>query len=219
MSIECRNLTKAYKKRRILSDLSLSMNEPGVLCVLGPNGSGKTTLLRIMAGLEAADSGQITYFGKTFNRGEIRSVGVCFASLSPVMLNRSVAENLAYPMLLRHHPKSEVDRLVRYHLDYLGLSRLKDQNAMRLSAGEKQKLSLGRALIAAPRILLLDEPTASIDVETQSEIESLLLCAVTEKHCHIVLATHQAEQAARLGGNVLELKMEVKHENVSGSNP
>jgi len=198
MSIECRELTKSYRRRRILDKLSFAMHAPGILAVLGPNGSGKTTLLRLLAGLERPDQGQILVAGKPFSRRDIRSAGVCYSSLPPVMLNRSVRENLAYPL-----------RQVDHHLERLGLTELSSQHATRLSAGEKQKLSLGRALIGKPRILLLDEPTASIDTKTLEDLEKLLMHVVAEHACHIIMATHQAEQAVRLGADVLRLEKEV----------
>lgn len=205
MSVECVNLCKSYHRRTVLRNLGFSMREPGVLAVLGPNGSGKTTLLRLLAGLETPDSGRIEVFGKPFTRKDIRAAGVCYAGLVPVMLNRSVRENLAYPLQLRKWAEPALCRQVDRHLECLGLAALSDQSAIRLSSGEKQKLALGRALIGTPRVLLLDEPTASIDADTQGDIEALLTQAVAEQGCHIILATHQAGQADRLGAAVLQL--------------
>lgn len=206
MSINCSGLQKSFQKRQIIVSVDLAVDRPSITCLVGHNGCGKTTLLKIMAGLQSQDQGTVAYFGQLLKRSAIRTLGITYASAQPIILNRTVAENLSYPLGIRGCEKYIIKERVDYYLDVLNLTAFRDRNALSLSAGEKQKLSLGRALILNPKVLLLDEPTANIDNKTLFEIESLLQQYVTEEKGYVVMATHDLEQAQRVGDTIYEMK-------------
>ena len=127
-----------------------------------------------------------------------------FVFQSPVMLRRSVFENLTYPLMLKKTPKAEINRLAAEWISKISLKEVMHVSATRLSGGEKQKLALARALITKPEMLFLDEPTASLDGKTTIEIEKLLRnCA--ENGITIMMSTHDIGQAKRLAKNILFL--------------
>ena len=206
MSINCSGLQKSFQKRQIIASIDLAVDRPSITCLVGHNGCGKTTLLKIMAGLQSQDHGTVTYFGQPLKRSAIRTLGITYASAQPIILNRSVSENLAYPLEIRGCEENIIAQRVAYYLDTLSLAAFRDRNALSLSVGEKQKLSLGRALILGPKVLLLDEPTANIDNKTLYEIESLLQKYVAEEKGFVVMATHDLEQAQRVGDTIYEMK-------------
>lgn len=205
MSIDCVSIEKSFQKRQILDHISFTISQPSIGCLVGHNGSGKTTLLKIMAGLDGASNGDVFYFGEKLKRKHLREVGIVYASAQPVILNRSVYENLAYPLKIRHLGEADIQKLVSEMLLQLGLETFTDRNALSLSVGEKQKLSLGRALIAKPKILLLDEPTANIDTQTMFDIEAMLLNYIRDTQGFILMATHDLQQAERVGSKIFKI--------------
>jgi tungstate transport system ATP-binding protein len=127
-----------------------------------------------------------------------------FVFQNPVMLRRSVVENLTYPLTLCKTPKAEINRLADEWLSKISLKEVIHVAATRLSGGEKQKLALARALITKPEMLFLDEPTASLDGKTTLEIEKLLQNSA-ENGTTIMMSTHDIGQAKRLAKNILFL--------------
>lgn len=166
---------------------------PGeVLAVLGPSGSGKTTLLRLLAGLLPPEEGQV--------EGGFR----VYLPQSPLLLRRSVLENAAFGLRLHGVPKGEAHRRARAMLERVGLGPRAHQAAHTLSGGEAVRLALARTLLVDPEVLLLDEPTASLDPSHVARVEDLLREAAREGR-GVVLATHDLFQARRLAGRVLFL--------------
>lgn len=195
MSIECRAVSKAYTHRWLFNDLNIVFPSGICNCIMGENGSGKTTLLRILAGLAKANS------------GEVIMAGTCtYAASNPYMMRGSAAYNIGYPLTLRRQGGRLDTDLVDGMLDRLGLSERKDQEACTLSAGEKQKVALGRALIWNPDILILDEPTANIDSGMIVNIENLLLDYVKNPNHTLIMVSHDSGQAQRLSGMLWVLK-------------
>ena len=119
-----------------------------------------------------------------------------FVFQTPIMLRRSVVENLTYPLLLRKVSNSKAHRLATEWVEKIGLKEIMHISATRLSGGEKQKLALARALITEPEMLFLDEPSASLDGKTTVEIENLLQ-SCTKNGTTIMMSTHDIGQAKR----------------------
>ena len=195
------HLNAARVQRRgkpILGPVSLDLKAEGVTIVLGPNGSGKTTLLKIMHGVERLSSGEMVWSVDEETARESQA----YVFQTPVMLRRTVAQNLAYPLQLAKTPRDEIERRVTNWAQRIGLAEALERPAPRLSGGEKQKLALGRALIRDPSVLFLDEPCANLDGRATREIEALL----QDAHAHgtrIIMATHDLGQARRLASDVL----------------
>ncbi|HET7483420.1 MAG TPA: ABC transporter ATP-binding protein [Actinomycetota bacterium] len=179
-------------------DVTLEVRDETV-AVVGPSGAGKTTLLRAIAGLDRGAVGRVVYDGNVWldpQRGifvapEDRTVGYVFQdpTLFPHM---SVRDNVAFGA------RSGVDPL----LDRLGIGTLADADPVALSGGEAQRVALARALAREPGVLLLDEPTASLDVATRREVTAVIAHALAERKRPAVLVTHDFEEAATLGDRV-----------------
>lgn len=183
------------KGKVVLGPTDLELHPDGPTIVLGPNGSGKTTLLRVMHGIERVTSGAVRWQHDDTSRH-------AFVFQSPIVLRRSVAENLAYPLRLHRTPKAEITSAVEHWLDRIGLTNLRDSPALRLSGGERQKLAIARALIRKPDVLFLDEPSANLDGHATRAIEALLRDTAASG-TQIVMATHDMGQARRLARHVV----------------
>ena len=186
--------------RPILERISVSIDPGAPTLVVGPNGAGKSTLLRLCMGLAVPTEGRITWGGRT----EVKPVRRAFVFQRPVMLRRTAAANLSYSLaqagVARGQRPARVERL----LEQVGLSELADRPARRLSGGEQQRLALARALARDPDLLLLDEPTASLDPAATRSVEEIVRLAA-QSGIKVVMASHDLGQVRRLAGNVIFL--------------
>lgn len=195
MSIECRAISKAFKHKTLFQDFSGTFSQGVCNCIVGENGVGKTTLLKIISGILKPDTGLI-----------IRTGTCTYAGSNPYMLRGTVKENIAYPLMLKRQQGRSDMNAVQSMIEQLGLTALKDQEAKTLSAGEKQKVALGRALVWEPEILLLDEPTANIDSSMVEMIEGYLRTYLEKKDRTLVVVSHDQDQVRRLSGVLWEIK-------------
>lgn len=188
----------------ILHDVSMTITAGRPTAFVGPNGSGKTTLLRILMGLSSPEDGRRIASGRILRGGREDSPPDLRAIVfqRPVMLRRSVAANLAFALAAAGLPAD--DHAVRTLLDRVGLSHLAERPARQLSSGEQQRLAIARALAREPALLLLDEPTASLDPAATANVEAIVT-DVAEQGVKVVIATHDLGQARRLAGDVVLL--------------
>ena len=184
----------------LLRDVSVSLAAGLPTVLIGPNGAGKTTLLRVAMGLLRPTSGAVRHGGHTGPEPIRRG----FVSQRPVMLRRSVADNLRYALSTAGIARERRTVRVRELLDLVGLGALGERPAPRLSAGERQRLALARALAREPAVLFLDEPTASLDPAATLAIEELVR-GVAARGVKIVMTTHDLGEAGRLAGEVILL--------------
>ncbi len=182
----------------ILDDLSLSIKPGAPTLIVGPNGSGKTSLLRLLMGLAAPTIGRVSWGGRT----ESKPVRRAFLFQRPVMLRRTAAANVAYALAQAGMPRNERAARVASLLERVGLFDLAQRPARKLSGGEQQRLALARALARDPEILLLDEPTASLDPAATRAVEQIVLMAA-QSGIKIVMASHDLGQVRRLAGEVM----------------
>lgn len=186
--------------RCILEIASLAISNGAPTAIVGPNGAGKTTLLRIGMGLLAPSAGRVTWGG----RQHVAPIRRAFLFQRPVMLMRSAASNIDYALASVKMPRADRKRKTLELLTLVGLSGFEDRPARRLSSGEQQRLALARCLARDPEILLLDEPTASLDPAAAKSVEDVLR-AVASRGVKIVLSTHDLGTARRLAGDVILL--------------
>jgi len=179
---------------QILADVTLALADGAPTLLLGPNGAGKTTLLKVAMGLVEPTRGGL--LPQADGRGKRRAI----VFQRPVMLRRTVAANIAFALDAAGRPSSsaEIARL----LGIVGLAHLVERPARRLSGGEQQRLALARALARDPELLLLDEPTASLD-PAQTKVVEDIIRHVAGTGVKIVMATHDIGQARRLAGDVV----------------
>jgi tungstate transport system ATP-binding protein len=181
----------------VLADISLALPGRGITAIMGPNGAGKSQLLQVAHGLTRPDAGSATWNHRPATE---MTATQALVFQKPVLLRRSVAANLAFVLRARRRDP----RLIAPLLDLVGLADKARQPARALSGGEAQRLAMARALALEPRVLLLDEPTASLDPASAQMIERLTLQA-RDRGTKVVLVTHDIAQARRLADDVVFL--------------
>ncbi|MES2749814.1 MAG: ATP-binding cassette domain-containing protein [Pseudomonadota bacterium] len=182
----------------ILDCLSLTITSGAPTLVVGPNGAGKSTLLRLCMGLTTPTDGRITWGG----RADVKPTRRAFVFQRPVMLRRTAAANITYGLTHAGYPRAKLAARTAELLERVGLSDLATRSARRLSGGEQQRLALARALARDPELLLLDEPTASLDPAATRSVEEIVRAAA-QSGIKIVMASHDLGQVRRLAGDVV----------------
>ena len=180
-----------------ITGIELALEAEGRTVVLGANGAGKSVLLRVLHGLVAPTAGFVSWGGST---DQPASQAMVFQR--PVMLRRSALENVAYGLAVRGFAREERRRRAREAIERVGLSHLSQRQGRVLSAGEQQRLALARAWALHPRVLFLDEPTASLDPAAAAAVERI----VGEIHAGgtaIVMTTHHLGLARRVADEVV----------------
>ena len=202
MPLELRRLSYEANGKRVIDRVDLTVDEPGITVIMGPNGAGKSVLMRLMHGLLLPTGGEVLWGGTRMSRELARRQAMVFQK--PVLLRRSAAANIGYALGLRGVARG--DRAVRVGdaLKLAGLQTRASAPARVLSGGEQQRLCLARALSLEPDILLLDEPTASLDPASTLSIEELLIDA-QRRGIKIIVVTHDVGQARRLAREILFL--------------
>ena len=202
LPLELRRLSYEANGKRVIDRVDLTVDEPGITVIMGPNGAGKSVLMRLMHGLLLPTGGEVLWGGTRMSRELARRQAMVFQK--PVLLRRSAAANIGYALGLRGVARG--DRAVRVGdaLKLAGLQTRASAPARVLSGGEQQRLCLARALSLEPDILLLDEPTASLDPASTLSIEELLIDA-QRRGIKIIVVTHDVGQARRLAREILFL--------------
>jgi tungstate transport system ATP-binding protein len=212
MGIKLENIKKIYNGKTVLNVKNLTIKENIITGILGPNGSGKTTMMKIIADLLEPESGRIIYNGQYFNK--IKD-NLTYVSHNSYLFNDTVYENIAAPLKFREKENSYIEKRVKELIKMFKIGYLKDKNALNLSGGEKQKVSLARALSFNPEILIIDEPTANIDPNFIKLIESTLK-SINEKYkTTILIVTHNTAQSFRLCDEIVFMKdgCVIEHKN------
>ena len=181
----------------LLDGVTMRLTPGAPTVLIGPNGAGKTTLLRIVMGLIAPSRGRATWAGREHVAPDRRAI----VFQRPAMLRRSAAGNIRYALAAAAAPRAKRTERITELLALVGLSGLERRPARRLSGGEQQRLALARALAREPDLLLLDEPTASLDPAATKAIEDIV-SAVAARGVKVVMSTHDLGQARRVGGDV-----------------
>jgi tungstate transport system ATP-binding protein len=185
--------------KRLVDDIDLDIVGGGITVVMGPNGAGKTLLLRLLHGLIDPTAGEVRWGGRRLDEALRKRQAMVFQR--PVLLRRSVAANVAFALRLRGSATAaRCEALLRH----VGLGELARRPARLLSVGEQQRLALARALAVEPEVLLLDEPTASLDPASTAAIEGIIRAAHL-RGVKIILVTHDLGQAQRLADEVVFL--------------
>jgi putative ABC transport system ATP-binding protein len=186
----------------VLKDLSLTIEAGTSNGVTGPSGSGKSTLLMVLAGLESLDAGQLVIAGEALHtasedrlaafRG--RNIGIVFQSFH-LIPNMTAIENVAVPLELAG--SRDAFAIAQRELEAVGLGARLHHYPGQLSGGEQQRVAIARALAPSPKLLIADEPTGNLDVETGRQIADLLFAKQAERGMTLLLVTHDPSLAAR----------------------
>ena len=205
-SIEVINLSKSYKSKQAVNNISFKINENEIVGLLGPNGCGKTTTIGMMLGLLKPTNGQVLINGMDIEKNKI-SLLHKMNFISPYIelpKKLTVRQNLvAYGKL---YNVRNLNEQIDYLSNKLRLNKLLKNVTGELSSGQKNRVSLAKALINNPAVLLLDEPTASLDPETGDFVRTFLESYKKENKISVLLASHNMDEVKRLCGSVLMMK-------------
>jgi tungstate transport system ATP-binding protein len=208
--IRIENLCFEYDRKPTLKDVCISAKKGRITTILGPNGAGKTTLFKIIDLLLRASSGKIIAGDRdilALNAAESQAwrQSISFILQEPYLFNMTIRRNLAIPLKMRKVENGKVNQIVQEAIERFGLEEIAEKKPFRLSSGERKRAGLVRALVTEPGMLILDEPTASIDPEASYMIEQYLKDLKAEGRTIILMSTHDLFQARRLADDVVLL--------------
>jgi tungstate transport system ATP-binding protein len=207
MLYQIRNLKKRYNERVVLDLEEFSLEKGRIMGLIGPNGAGKTTLLEILAFLLPPTEGSILFENETIDFGSIRLMNlrqkVVLVQQHPILFTTTVYHNVAFPLKIRGVSSAEQHRIVNELLTLVGMEAFRDARAHTLSGGETQRTAIAQALACSPEVILLDEPTSSVDVENQAAIEQIIKEINRERGISVILTTHDMIQADRLADELV----------------
>ncbi|WP_434995459.1 ABC transporter ATP-binding protein [Arthrobacter sp. Ld5] len=205
-ALEIRNVSRSFGATNVLQDVSLSVPLSGCVGLLGTSGSGKSTILRIIAGLEEPTAGQVLVDGQDMRAVPVEQRGMALVFQKALLFpHLNVIDNVAFPARMAGQRRAEARR---HAMDYLELVQLADyarRPVGKLSGGQEQRISLARALARNPRILLLDEPFASLDVQLREDMYELIRTIRAQLAPTIVLVTHDRQEASILADSIAVL--------------
>jgi NitT/TauT family transport system ATP-binding protein len=188
-----------------IGDLNFSVREGELVSIVGPSGAGKTTLLRCLSGLLQPTDGTVTLLG-TPVAGVPDGIAMVFQDYSRSLFPwLKVAANVAFPLKGRDVERGDREARVGRSLEAVGLGGSADRYPWQLSGGMQQRVAIARALAYQPRLLLMDEPFASVDAQTRSELEDLVLTVARDFDVTIVFVTHDIDESIYLADRVLVL--------------
>ena len=205
--VELKGVHKAYGTTAVVKGISLSITSGEFISLLGPSGCGKTTTLRMIAGLETLDAGTISIGADVVDgptghlAPEKRALGMVFQSYA-VWPHKSVAQNVAYPLLLKRRPSQEIAQRVTEALDWVRLTALRDRMPSQLSGGQLQRVAIARALVSSPRVLLLDEPLSNLDASLREELRGEIAALRARLGTTMIFVTHDQHEALALADRV-----------------
>ncbi len=188
-------LAKSFGDKVLLDTGPLTLSHGDLIILTGDNGSGKTTLLKMIAGLERGGRMRMRFEGALASESNYpRDLGrrIVYVHQHPYLFNTSIADNIRYGLRLRRIEAAERERRVREAMAWAGMEDLASVAPRGLSGGEKQRVALARAKVLDPRVLLVDEPTASLDAQSRTQVIGLLRKTATGDNC-VVVACHDRE--------------------------
>ena len=202
--IEFKNIAKSFGDKCVLNDVSISVKQGEFLTLLGPSGCGKTTLLRILAGFGSADSGEVIINGENITDvpPHKRPVNTVFQRYA-LFPHLDVYENIAFGLKLQKVPVDEIDKRVRRVLKMVSMTDYEDRDVESLSGGQQQRVAIARAIVNQPKVLLLDEPLAALDLKMRKDMQIELKEMHKKLGITFVYVTHDQEEALTLSDTIV----------------
>ncbi len=206
-TVTLKHVTKAFGSHVVLQEFHETIGDGEFITLLGPSGCGKTTMLRIIAGFEKPTSGEVyiddllVSGGKTFVPPEKRNIGMVFQSYA-VWPHMNVFDNVAYPLTIQKKSKAEIKASVDRVLDIVHLSRYADRFPNQMSGGQQQRVALARALVAAPKLLLLDEPLSNLDAKLRESMRFEIKEIQRKLGITVVYVTHDQTEAMAMSDRI-----------------
>ena len=208
-TVSLKNVTKIYDDdaKPVIDNFNAEIQDGEFITLLGPSGCGKTTLLRMIAGFRKPSSGSIAIDGnvvsdeKVFVPPEKRGIGMVFQTYA-VWPHMNVFDNVAYPLKIQKVKKDEIQRRVKAILDIVHLSQYEKRMPSQLSGGQQQRVALGRALVAEPKLLLLDEPLSNLDAKLRESMRFEIKEIQKKLGITVVYVTHDQIEAMTMSDRV-----------------
>ncbi|MBR5836188.1 MAG: ABC transporter ATP-binding protein [Bacteroidales bacterium] len=202
--IEFKNIQKGFGDKVVLDDISFYVNKGEFLTLLGPSGCGKTTLLRLLAGFGNTDSGEILINGENITNvpPHERPVNTVFQRYA-LFPHLDVYENIAFGLKLQKVPTDEIDKKVRRVLKMVSMTDYEDRDVESLSGGQQQRVAIARAIVNQPKVLLLDEPLAALDLKMRKDMQIELKEMHRKLGITFIYVTHDQEEALTLSDTIV----------------
>lgn len=205
--IEFRNIVKSFDGQVVLKGVNLDIYENEFVTLLGPSGCGKTTLLRILGGFLDADEGSVIFDGEEISKKPPyeRELNTVFQKYA-LFPHLSVYENIAFGLKIKKMSRDVIEQKVMKMLKLIGLEGYENKNTTLLSGGQQQRVAIARALVNEPKVLLLDEPLAALDLKLRKEMQYELKRIQREVGITFIFVTHDQEEALTMSDKIVVMK-------------
>ena len=190
-----------------VQQFSLDIKDKEFIVLVGPSGCGKSTTLRMVAGLEEISDGQLIIDGKVMNdvAPKDRDIAMVFQNYA-LYPHMTVYDNMAFSLKLRHTPKDEIDKKVREAAEILDITQYLDRKPKALSGGQRQRVAIGRAIVRAPKVMLMDEPLSNLDAKLRNEMRAEIIKLRQRIDTTFMYVTHDQTEAMTLGDRIVIMK-------------
>ena len=186
---------------------NLDIKDKEFIVLVGPSGCGKSTTLRMVAGLEEISDGELYIDGKLMNdvAPKDRDIAMVFQNYA-LYPHMTVYDNMAFSLKLRHTPKDEIDRKVREAAEILDITQYLERKPKALSGGQRQRVAIGRAIVRAPKVMLMDEPLSNLDAKLRNEMRAEIIKLRQRINTTFMYVTHDQTEAMTLGDRIVIMK-------------
>ncbi len=190
-----------------VQQFSLDIKDKEFIVLVGPSGCGKSTTLRMVAGLEEISGGELIIDGKVMNdvAPKDRDIAMVFQNYA-LYPHMTVYDNMAFSLKLRHTPKDEIDRKVREAAEILDITQYLERKPKALSGGQRQRVAIGRAIVRAPKVMLMDEPLSNLDAKLRNEMRAEIIKLRQRIDTTFMYVTHDQTEAMTLGDRIVIMK-------------
>lgn len=204
MYLSLKNISKKYKDKEILKNITFDIKEGELVCILGPSGCGKTTLLNIIGGFVSDYSGDVFLSDKNINNipPEKREIATVFQSYG-LFTHKNVIDNVSYGLKLLKIDKNMREKRARDMLEKVGLAGYEKKKIKELSGGEQQRVAIARSMVLNPKLLLLDEPLSNLDVHLRDVMRKEIKRIQKQFGVTMIIVTHDQEDAFKLADRVI----------------
>ena len=204
MYLSLKNISKKYKDKEILKNISFDIKEGELVCILGPSGCGKTTLLNIIGGFISDFSGDVLLSDENINNlpPEKREISTVFQSYG-LFTHKNVIDNVSYGLKLLKIDKNMRGKRARDMLEKVGLAGYEKKKIKELSGGEQQRVAIARSMVLNPKLLLLDEPLSNLDVHLRDVMRKEIKRIQKQFGITMIIVTHDQEDAFKLADRVI----------------
>ena len=190
-----------------VQQFSLDIQDKEFIVLVGPSGCGKSTTLRMVAGLEEITDGELIIDGKVVNDipPKDRDIAMVFQNYA-LYPHMTVYENMAFSLKLRHVPKAEIDKKVREAAEILDITQYLERKPKALSGGQRQRVAIGRAIVRAPKVMLMDEPLSNLDAKLRNEMRAEIIKLRQRIDTTFIYVTHDQTEAMTLGDRIVIMR-------------